>query len=228
MSLESRRPPSTSQQRTLTKLDLGCYEAPRAAALSGVPISTIYYWARVGLIVPSVSPVREKLWSYGDLLDLRLVDWLRKPKEKDGQTLSPTTMRQIRLMLDACGPELWQSADDGQEIPRIFVSRDGQIVYVDKPDRTIEGQGFFPGFLDLFAPFDSGPDLLRPRPKLRIIPGKVAGEPHLSHSRVTTRSLWALRDYGYDTEQIALLYPDEDVQAIAEALDLEEQLSQAA
>ncbi|MCL2464549.1 MAG: hypothetical protein FWF28_05725, partial [Micrococcales bacterium] len=55
----------------------GCYEASRAAALSGVPKSTLYEWARRRVVVPSVSPEREKLWSYADLMALRIVSWLR-------------------------------------------------------------------------------------------------------------------------------------------------------
>lgn len=55
----------------------GCYEGPRAAALSGVPVSTVYYWARLGIVEPSVSPTRIKLWSYADLMALRIVYWLR-------------------------------------------------------------------------------------------------------------------------------------------------------
>ena len=48
----------------------GCYDATRAAALSGVPKSTVYDWARKEIVVPSISPEREKLWSYADLMAL--------------------------------------------------------------------------------------------------------------------------------------------------------------
>jgi phage terminase Nu1 subunit (DNA packaging protein) len=58
----------------------GCYEAARAAALSGVSKTTVYWWARQGIVLLSVSPVREKLWSYSDLMALRVVSWLRHPK----------------------------------------------------------------------------------------------------------------------------------------------------
>jgi hypothetical protein len=51
----------------------GCYDARRAAALSGVPRSTVYDWARRDIVVPSISPEREKLWSYADLMALRIV-----------------------------------------------------------------------------------------------------------------------------------------------------------
>ncbi len=46
-------------------------KAVRRAALSGVPKSTVHYWSRQGILVPSVSPERVKLWSYGDLMALR-------------------------------------------------------------------------------------------------------------------------------------------------------------
>lgn len=49
----------------------GEYTAERAAALSGVPKSTVHYWARQGILIPSGSPERVKLWSYGDLMALR-------------------------------------------------------------------------------------------------------------------------------------------------------------
>ena len=58
----------------------GCYDARRTAALSGVPRSTVYDWARKGVVVPSISSEREKLWSYADLMALRIVSWLRHPE----------------------------------------------------------------------------------------------------------------------------------------------------
>jgi DNA-binding transcriptional MerR regulator len=42
---------------------LGAYAADRAAALSGVPQSTIHWWARNEILIPSVSAERVKLWS---------------------------------------------------------------------------------------------------------------------------------------------------------------------
>ena len=50
----------------------GCYEARRAAALSGVPVSTVYYWARQEIVVPTVSPTKQKLWA--EALVLRRLD----------------------------------------------------------------------------------------------------------------------------------------------------------
>jgi hypothetical protein len=78
----------------------GCYEATRAAALSGVPKTTMYWWAAQGIVVPSVSPTREKLWSYSDLMALRIVSWLRHPKDgEDLGGLPASPMPRVRRAL---------------------------------------------------------------------------------------------------------------------------------
>jgi uncharacterized protein (DUF433 family) len=68
-------------------------------------------------------------------------------------------------------------------------------------------------------------DLRAPRPRLRIVPGKVAGEPHLVGSRLTTRTVAALAARGFSAEQIAALYMHEDPAALAEAVELERSLA---
>lgn len=213
---------------TISHLDHGCYEASRAAALSGVPERTVYWWATQGIVVPSVSPTREKLWSYGDLLTLRLVDWLRQPKDSDdaGAGIARSSMREIRTMLASAGDSLWRVDTTGLERPTILVDVHGRIFF-DEPTRTVDGQGTMEGLLDLFAPFADAPDLRQPRPHLRIVPGKVAGEPHLMHSRLMTRTVAALADRGFSAAEIAEMYPDESPAALREAVDLEHQLAPA-
>src|SRR6266545_3743826 len=81
------------------KADLwrGVYDAPRAAALSGVPERTLTRWAATDLYVPSISPEpRTRLWSWFDLLALRTIDWLRKPS--DG--LARVPLARIRSALE--------------------------------------------------------------------------------------------------------------------------------
>src|SRR4051794_16328897 len=80
------RPPGRTREGqesrgTLTGMDLqGAYTADRAAALSGVPKSTIHWWARNDILIPKVSSTKVKLWSYGDLMSLRVIYWLRRKK----------------------------------------------------------------------------------------------------------------------------------------------------
>jgi len=207
----------------ISRLDLGAYEAPRAAALAGVPISTLYDWARKSIVVPSISPSREKLWSYGDLLTLRLVRWLRSDKPEARRT----AMAEVRAALDRFSDDLWREVTPGQERPTIAVDAAGQVFHVERSE-TVGGQRAFRDVLDLFAPFGDGPDLREPDEHLRIVPGRCAGEPHLLGTRLTTRTVAALARRGYELSTIAALYPDEDAAALGEALRFEDKLTHVA
>lgn len=210
----------------------GCYDASRAAALSGVPKTTIYWWARHGIVVPSVSPVQEKLWSYSDLMALRIVSWLRHNKPTEDGDLPASPMPKVRRalsILDEFGLDLWSSATE-HESPllvagngEIFVRIESKVFNLNRQPAILPDQTF-----GLTEPFESegthGPNLLRPRPHLRIVPAKVAGEPHLEHSRVTTQTVAALADRGYEAEAIASMY-DISAEAVQEGIELEQQLT---
>jgi len=216
----------------------GAYAAERAAALSGVPRSTVHYWARNAILVPSVSPTKVKLWSYADLMGLRTIHWLRQRKiTTEGWDVPRTAMPAVRTalkMLRELDLDLW--TEDGG--PSVAVDPGGKIFV-----RTREADEFNPGefetpagerplhpdLLDLIDPFKTrtthGPDLQKPRAHLRIVPGKLSGSPHVAHTRLETITIASLRDRGFRTEKIERLYPAVEPIAFVEAIDLEEQLS---
>jgi uncharacterized protein (DUF433 family) len=209
----------------------GAYTADRAAALSGVPKSTVHYWARKSILVPSVSPERVKLWSYSDLMGLRVIYWLRQTKRSpEGREVPKTTMPAVRRALAALADlrlDLW-TEDEG---PAVAVDRGGSIVLLQGDDalRPTGQQLLERDMLDLLAPFETpeglfGPNLHRPRPKLRIVPGKLGGAPHIQHTRLETEALAALGVRGFAPAKIYRLYPDIEPDAVDEALDLEHQL----
>jgi uncharacterized protein (DUF433 family) len=209
----------------------GSYPAARAAALAGVPLSTVYHWARRGVVAPSVSAEREKLWSYADLMALRIVSWLRHPKDVEGAGVPGSPMQQVRRALerlDLAGLDLWDPMSETGS--PLLVDRTGRI-YIATVDALIDAAGasLLDVGLDLLGPFVGGqahgPDLRRPRPSLRIVPGKCAGEPHLEGSRVTTVSIKALFDRGFDDDAIARLYPDLDRRGLSDAVELEHDLA---
>lgn len=215
----------------LATLMSGTYEAKRAAALSGVPLSTVYNWARTDFVVPSVSRTREKLWSYADLMALRIAYWLRHPGEIEDRQPSPLpTVREALASVVERGLPIW-SYEGGRHDSAILVDRDGKIWIRDDGELLhADGQRGLENVLNLLGPFASdgyveGPDLLRPRPHLRIIPGRVSGEPHLEHSRISTLTLVALANRGLTIDQIASLYPDQRTDAIEEAVELERSLA---
>lgn len=213
----------------------GCYDASRTAALSGVPKSTVYWWARHHVVVPSVSPVQEKLWSYSDLMALRVVAWLRHRKPAvDGTNLPASPMPKVRralALLDELGLDPWRpgaAAESPLVVDRngeIYVRAEAGVLNLYRQRALLDED-----VLGLTAPFQdagmAGPDLLRPRPHLRIVPSKVAGEPHIEHSRLTTQTVAALATRGYTAGEISDMYAAPEA-AIREAIDLERQLAGA-
>lgn len=207
----------------------GVYPADRAAALSGVPKSTMYEWARKEVLVPSVSRVEIKLWSYSDLMGLRTIQWLRHEKKRSpGGEIPATSMPKVRRALDALA-ELDVALWTEEEGPSVAVDRSGEI-YIDARGTALTYEGQSPldaELLDLIRPFSigdaAGPDLRAPRPKLRIVPGKLSGAPHVQRTRVETQALAAL-SRRLSSDRIYALYPGLDHDAVDEALDLEWQL----
>jgi len=212
----------------------GAYTADRAAALSGVPRSTVHYWSRHSVLVPSVSPTKVKLWSYTDLMGLRTIYWLRQRKiTSSGCDIPATTMPAVRRALNALAEldlDLW--TEDGR--PSVRVDPSGKIYIVTDagPETLASERPLDPDMFDLIAPFKEtrvarGPDLQAPRPHLRIVPGKLSGSPHIVHSRIETLTVAALAARGYDTERIQRFYPHvTPIIAFAEAVDLERQLTE--
>ncbi len=210
----------------------GAYPADRAAALSGVPLSTVHYWARKEILVPSVSPERRKLWSYSDLMGLRIIYWLRHEKTgEDGQEVPAATMPMVKAALDQLASldlALW-SEDHG---PRVRVDLTGKILVTSGPHPEDSlGQAVLKGSgeLDVLEPFPTkggtkGPHLVHPRPMLRIVPGKLGGSPHVVHTRLESRVVGALAERGMDSAKIFRLYPRFSKAAIKQAIDLEAQL----
>ena len=206
------------------------YTADRAAALAGVPLSTLHHWSRSGIWVPSVSNTRVKRWSYSDLLALRLIDWLRR--DKPNLQLSKTSMTKIRSALATAEHFGHRLQDQSVEV---WVDPSGRLVVRLEGDFLVPlGKGVAQALahrqgLDLVSVWDGfngavGPHLLEPRPTLRIIPGKLSGEPHVVNTRIPTRLLSGLRSRGLRIEAIIELYPRLTPTNVEEAVALELQL----
>ena len=211
----------------------GCYEGPRAAALSGVPKSTVYHWARAGVVTPSVSQTRIMLWSYADLMALRIVYWLRHRKHIHEVDIPPSPMPRVREALSSLerrGIDIWDDSGEQPDSP-LRVDLKGSIFVLEDrlTRRERDNQLVLHSILDLLGPFtfsrQSGPDLIRPRPHLRIIPGKVSGEPHLADSRITTQVAASLCEQIQDFDKVAGLYPGFHAYHFEEAFEFEHSLA---
>lgn len=208
---------------------VGAYTADRAAALSGVPKSTIHWWARNDVLVPSVSATRVMLWSYADLMGLRVIYWLRQRKTtKLGVEVPRTSMPAVRRALKELRSlelSIWERGR-----PSLLVDTRGQVYVKHQAGvHDLGHQVVHEELLDLIAPFPTaegtrGPDLVSPRPELRIVPGKLSGSPHVVHTRLETRALASLAADGFDIAGIQRLYPYVSTPQIEQALELEHQL----
>ncbi len=205
----------------------GVYPADRAAALAGVPRSTLYYWARHEVWTPTRRATRPKLWTYSDVVAARIIYWLRRDKpEIDSAHTSMPQVREALAAIRTHGKEIWDSD------LRVLVDREGHVFFkadsevrrARKPWTSVE-----PGALDVLGQFlwsenRIGPDLVEPRPHLRIIPGKLGGEPHVKATRIGTRAVAALLRDGLTADKVESLYPDLTQVDIEECRDLEAQL----
>jgi uncharacterized protein (DUF433 family) len=137
-------------------------------------------------------------------------------------------MKVIRRALAHLGKLEAPFGHDGQG--SIWVDAGGELyVRSNAGPETVHGQAVMPGAIDLIAPFTTqeglrGPNLVAPRPQLRIVPGRLSGSPHVVHTRLETRALFALDRDGLDASALRSLYPFLTDTQLAEALDLERQL----
>jgi len=209
----------------------GAYTAERTAALAGVPWSTVHFWAREGIVVPSISPVRVKLWSYTDLLALRTVHWLRHDKvTRDGTPIPGTSMRKVKAALKQLR-KLDADLFDSQHRSAICVDPSGEVLLAPEqhPAQWLNGQLVFDGAIDVVAPFQSaesvvGPDLVAPRPWVRIHPQRLSGATHVLGTRIETEALFRLQQRGFDEDRVVWLYPEIRPEALDDAIRLEQQL----
>lgn len=208
-------------------MDGGAYTADRAASLSGVPRSTVHYWAREKILVPSVSGQRVKLWSYSDLLALRTVYWLRQRKTSEaGHEIPRTAMPVVRRALGRLRELDLDLFHDGR--PTILVDERGDVLIRPpaEPTQRLSGQTLVEDMLDVIAPFATsertcGVDLIEPSRLVRIVPRKLSGAPHVVDTRIHTEALASLSKRGFGVGDIGGLYPDLTRAQIDDALIFE-------
>jgi hypothetical protein len=152
------------------------YSAERAAQLSGIPRSTIYDWQRATVYRPDFYRASPMMWSYRDLIYLRLLAWLRSQGME-----RPTAADRVAAIK--------RSVLEGERIDRL--RSDGNIVLIDdEPENRFSGENVLPTLSSLFGEFDLlepvrelgdrplwGPDLVTPSDHTYISPWVLAGEP---------------------------------------------------
>jgi uncharacterized protein (DUF433 family)/DNA-binding transcriptional MerR regulator len=214
------------QVREAFRLPRGRYTNERASQIAGVPSRTIYHWAHEDLLVPDFAHETPRMWSYRDLVMLRLFAWFRARKMPPERAAAEVA--RVRSLL----------AEEAATLSKI--RSDGKVVYLDE---SVEDVGSSQlaiaeavmclGQFDLMAPLEKagpitrlwGPNLIRPTARTSISPWVLAGDPCVRDSRIPTATLFALSyERGLEPLEISFLYDDLSDVAVVEAIKLEKRM----
>lgn len=205
----------------------GRYKASRASQLSGIPERTLYDWARHDVLVPDFDRDSPKLWSYRDLILLRMVFWLREKGMEREEVASHVEDTRHLLSLG--------------DIRAARARSDGSHLHRGKETVSVEGQAAFEEvfeYLDEFTVDEAanlvgevrqrtlwGPNLREPSARTQISPWVMSGEPCVRNTRIPTSTLYALhRTRALSAVAIMRLYPGVTEEDVQDALELEAKL----
>ncbi len=154
---------------------------------------------------------------------MRAIDWMRGGTGRTDRATSFAIRRAIT--------ELIAAGYSAQDFGRIVAVGSGKL-FLRLEDRDVLAlpgqQGTLPNVLPLVSKYEYGPHLLTPRPLLRIMPGKMHGEPHIINTRIPSAAISEMHDLGYTGGQIREMYPEASAAAIKQAIEFERSLVHAA
>lgn len=179
----------------------GFYTAAEASRIAKVPRSTVGYWARTGLVVPTQRKTRPRLYSFADLRDLVAADHLRK--QGAGVRDQRAALEYIREVGDA--DRLAQAN---------LVVYEGQLVYVhegeDRPVAPHRKGQYFLSMREVFATLGSRGDsvtVLRPAKRIAIDPEVRGGTPVIEGTRIPAELIAEMVADGASDDEIRRAYP---------------------
>ncbi len=180
----------------------GFYTAAEASRLSKVPRSTIDYWARTELIVPSQRRSRPRLYSFEDLRDLVVAHKLRE--QGAGVRDQRAALKYVR------------EVDDISRLAEAnFRVHEGQLVHVhpgdERPVAPHKGGQFFLSMREVFETLGStdGASIstLHPAPRITIDPEVRGGTPVIDGTRVPAELVAEMAEQGMTDKEIIRQYP---------------------
>ncbi|MDX2520607.1 MULTISPECIES: DUF433 domain-containing protein [Streptomyces] len=194
------------------------YEPKLAAALTGATLRQLAHWrnpaaAKGALLIPEVSAERPILYSFRDLIALRLCVQMRKE----------TSLHKIRDAVRSLRVNLGER----EHLSTYRLVADGHHIYLVEPAQATDllhgGNGVIHQVVDALKPFYRGgrhiPDLYQPRDHLRVDEDVRGGEPVIDGTRIPAADVAALVRDGIAPERIVDFYPGVSAAAARDALD---------
>jgi uncharacterized protein (DUF433 family)/DNA-binding transcriptional MerR regulator len=195
------------------------YPPKLAAALSGATVRQLSHWRRPGsdrqaILTPEISAERPLLYSFSDVIALRTCVRLRQE----------ASLQRIRRALDALRIDL--GLRDHLSSYRLIA--DSSTIYLVEPDHAVDligskGNVVIHQFVEVLRPFyvhgRQIPDLLTPRPHVRVDPAVRGGEPVIAGTRIPYDEVSALMRDGIPAEGIREFFPRVTAEAAQDAQD---------
>lgn len=119
--------------------EAGGYRAPQVCKLVGITYRQLDYWARTGLIVPSLQQAQgsgsQRLYSFTDVVQLKVIKNLLDAE---------MSLKKIRSAVEILRAEM----DSEQPLADVTLLSDGQTIYAAHSDQEVvdvlrKGQGVF-------------------------------------------------------------------------------------
>ncbi|HET9258962.1 MAG TPA: MerR family transcriptional regulator [Acidimicrobiia bacterium] len=119
--------------------EMGGYRAPQVCKLVGITYRQLDYWARTGLIVPSLAQAQgsgsQRMYSFSDVVQLKVIKNLLD---------AGMSLKKIRSAVEILRAEL----DSDQPLADVTLLSDGQTIYAAHSDQEVvdvlrKGQGVF-------------------------------------------------------------------------------------
>jgi uncharacterized protein (DUF433 family) len=208
------------------------FPVPIASVLTGATIAQLAYWRKdtpsaAALLVPEGKRSGRYLYSWGDVVALRSIVYLRSEK-------SLPRIRRAVAVLRAL------EADEWTHLGRYSLISTKRSILVRTPKGQLLDVGEHPGTVleetlmeDVLEPFETRtgrvvPDLKRPRPHITVDPGVLGGYPVVAGTRVPFDAVAALARDELDADDIAAIYPSVRREAIPDATAFAEQVAAVA
>jgi len=226
----------TAEERAIAASALrhvrGRYTADRAAQLSGVPKSTIYDWRRNKVLLPDYANADPAIWSYRDLVLLRLLAWLRQGGME--RPLAAAKTKHVREQLNA-GIRIRQIHATSRDV--VLIGENASDEIDDDRQNLLPSSDFYSllASFDLHEPIDElrntdskrswAPHLVTPSHHSSISPWVLAGDPCVRNSRIPTAAIFALStERQLPSQAIVDLYPGLTVEQVDDVTELERRL----
>ncbi|MDI1465011.1 DUF433 domain-containing protein [Catellatospora sp. KI3] len=190
-----------------------------AAALSGATLAQLGHWRKGtdgegAILLPELSATRPILYSFRDIIALRMCITLRRA----------SSLQKIRRALTTLRVDL----DERDHLSRYTLVADSDTIYLATNDEAVDlvhsrGNIVIHQMVQVLGPYYYDgrhvPALFQPRSHLSVNPAVRGGEPVITGTRVPAMQVASLIRDGVQPQQIASIYPGVSAAAAEDAVD---------